>query len=39
MADEDGVTVLIATHHLPFVSVISDRIWRLHRVDVREGAS
>ena len=39
MADEDGVTVLIATHHLPFVSVISDRIWRLHRVDAREGVS
>ena len=33
LADDDGVTVLVATHHLPFVSVVSDRIWRLSRSD------
>jgi len=34
MADESGVTILITSHHLPFVSVISDRIWRLARTDM-----
>lgn len=38
LADEDGVTVLVTTHHLPFVSVISDRIWRLSRTDAEPEA-
>lgn len=38
LADEDGVTVLVTTHHLPFVSVISDRVWRLSRTDAEADA-
>jgi ABC-type multidrug transport system ATPase subunit len=37
LARDDGIAVLLATHHLPFVSVVSDRIWRLSRDDA-EGA-
>jgi ABC-type multidrug transport system ATPase subunit len=33
LAQDDGIAVLLATHHLPFVSVVSDRIWRLSRAD------
>lgn len=33
MAKDDGLAILVATHHLPFVSVVSDRIWRLARID------
>jgi ABC-type multidrug transport system ATPase subunit len=37
LADEEKLAVLVATHHLPFVSVISDRIWQLARLDGEAG--
>lgn len=33
MVETGGVTILLTSHHLPFVSLISDRIWRLMRTD------
>jgi ABC-type multidrug transport system ATPase subunit len=33
LAQEDGIAILLATHHLPFVSVVSDRVWRLSRAE------
>ena len=33
LVDESGVTILVTSHHLPFVSVISDRICRLTRME------
>jgi ABC-type multidrug transport system ATPase subunit len=37
LADEEKIAVLVTTHHLPFVSVVSDRIWQLTRLDGEAG--
>ncbi len=33
LVDNGGVTILVTSHHLPFVSLISDQVWRLARTD------
>jgi len=38
LKDEEEIAVLVASHHLPFVSTISDRVCQLERRDIEAAA-